>query len=127
MGNIAIISFYVSFATIVAMVSAKSFQISSGKENLLNKLSGKTDVTVHSVYWNIKKFFSYFNRKSAIALVQYIAYHILSWGRKTYHWVWNKAHTHPPSKKVIDMVRGKGDVEKPGGASFYLKQISEDK
>ena len=125
--NTAIISFYVSFAAIVGMISAKFFQLESGKENLLNKLSNKTDTTFRTANRKVRAFLSYFNRKSALALVQYIAYHILSVVRKSYHWIYNKAHAHPPSKKVIDMVRRKGEVEVRGGASFYLKQISEDK
>ncbi len=97
-----------------------------GTTTRLTFLLQKADPILRHYYSRFRSFISYFNRKSALALVQWIAYHILSWARAGYIWLHRKAHAHPPSKKVIDMVRGKGESGNIGGASFYLKKISED-
>ena len=124
--NTATIYFLASFAGIIGMITFKSFELKRGKRLWLSLVAERFDHIVHRAYGNVRTFISYFNRRSAIALVQWIAYHILSLIRSVYLWIREKAHAHPPSKKVIDMVRGKGDVTRNGGASFYLKKISED-
>ncbi len=86
----------------------------------------RSDRIIEEAYARVMKFISYFNKRSAIALVQWIAYHVLSWARSAYIWLHRKAHAHPPSKKVIDMVRGRGEIDRNGGASFYLKKIGEE-
>ena len=108
------------------MISFKAVEISSGKKSWISVMTEKTNHIFHNIYNHIKKVLSYINRKSAIALIQWIAYHILSWARDVYIWAHKKAHAHPHSKKVIDMVRGKGEIKKNGGVSFYLKRISEN-
>ncbi len=120
-----VLSFYASLIGMLGMISIKAMELRSGRKSLVSRLADKTNHIVHDYYFRVKKFFSYFNRRSAVALVQWIAYHILSWGRAIYIWIYNKAHSHAPSKKVIDMVRGKGDVNRNGGSSVYLKKISD--
>ena len=121
-----VISFYISFAGIIGMLGLKVLENRSGKKSWITRIADKTNHTVHHVYDRLKLYISYINRKSAIALIQWIAYHILSWARETYIWAYRKAHAHAPSKKVIDMVRGKGEVNKNGGSSFYFKSISTE-
>ena len=106
------------------MVSFKMAELKSGKKSWISRLSEKTNHKVHDFIVSTKTYISYINRKSALALVQWIAYHILTWARNAYIWAYHKAHAHAPSKKVIDMVRGKGEVGRKGGSSFYLKSIS---
>jgi hypothetical protein len=108
------------------MLGLKVAEIRSNKKTLISKIAEKTDDTVWKYYINTKKILSYINRKSAIALIQWIAYYILSWARRAYIWAHRKAHAHPPSKKVIDMVRGRGEIKKNGGVSFFLKSISSE-
>jgi hypothetical protein len=122
----SVISFYVSILGIIGMITFKLVEIRSGKKAWFFKIIDSKNHIMHDFFVKMKKHASYINRKSAIALIQWIAYHILSWARKTYIWAYKKAHAHPPSKKVIDMVRGKGEIKKTGGASFYLKRISEN-
>jgi hypothetical protein len=122
----AILSFYISLAGILGMLGLKVAEIRSNKKTLISKIAEKTDDTVWKYYINTKKILSYINRKSAIALIQWIAYYILSWARRAYIWAHRKAHAHPPSKKVIDMVRGRGEIKKNGGVSFFLKSISSE-
>ncbi len=104
----------------------KYYELKSGKQSFITKISSKTNHISHNIFVNTKKFISYFNRKTALALIQWIAYHILSWVREMYIKLRRLAHMHPPSKKVLDMVRGKGEIDKNKGSSIYLKMISSD-
>ena len=108
------------------MMGFKALEMRSGKKSWISRIADMTNHIVHGYFDRIRTFISYFNRKTALALVQLIAYHVLSRARAAYIWAYKKAHAHGPSKRVIDMVRGKGQVNTNGGASFYLKQISEE-
>ena len=119
-----IISFYVSILAIFGMIGFKAIEIRSGKRMLISRIADSTNHIFHNMFATVKKLISFLNKKTAIALIQWIAYHVLSWARSTYIWAYKKAHAHGPSKKVIDMVRGRGEVSKNGGTSFYLKSIS---
>jgi hypothetical protein len=119
-----IISFYISILAIFGMIGFKAIEVRSGKKSWISRIADSTNHIFHNMFDTVKKLTSYINKKSAIALIQWIAYHILSWARETYIWAYKKAHAHGPSKKVIDMVRGRGEISKNGGASFYLKSIS---
>jgi hypothetical protein len=121
----SIISFSLSFLGIIGMIGFKALEIRSGKKSWITRIADNTNHKVHYVLDRIKIFFAYFNRKTALALIQWIAYHILSWARNAYIWAYKKAHSHAPSKKVIDMVRGRGEANRNGGSSFYLKSISD--
>ena len=114
MNNIAIISFFASLAGIIGMIIWKKMPTHT-----------KIDQTIDSVYRRVSRFISYFNRHSAIALIQWVVYHVLSLIRSVYIAIRAKAHAHPPSKKVLDMVRGKVVIDRNSGASFYLKKIGE--
>lgn len=108
----------------VGMISIKAFELRSGKKSWVSRLSDNTNHIVHDYADRIKLYISYINRKSALALVQWIAYHILSWARSLYIWAYKKAHAHAHTRRVIDMVRGRGEIQRNGGSSFYLKSIS---
>lgn len=120
-----IISFYVSLAGILGMLWFKAMEVRSGKTNWFLRVVNVMNHKVHDGYVWIVKQIRLINKRTAIALVEWIAYHILSWAREVYIWAHKRAHAHPSSKRVIDMVRGKGEVKKNGGVSFYLKSISE--
>ena len=120
------LSFFIALVGIVGMISLKSFEIKRGKKLIFSRLAEKTDHFVQKIYNAVRAFISHLNKHNAIALVQWVAYYILSWLRKMYIHLHTKAHAHPHSKKVIDMVRGKGELPRSGGASFYLKRISEE-
>jgi hypothetical protein len=121
-----IISFYVSLLAIFGMIGFKAIEIRSGKKSWISRIAESTNHIFHNIFDAVKKLISFINKKTAIALIQWIAYYILSWARRVYIWAYRKAHAHGPSKRVIDMVRGKGEVSKNGGTSFYLKSISAD-
>lgn len=122
----SILSFYISILAIIGMISFKGLELRSGKKSWISRLSENTNHIVQDYYYKTRKFISYINRKSAVAFLQWIAYHILTWARNAYIWAYHKARAHAPSKKVIDMVRGRGEVNRNGGSSFYLKSISKE-
>jgi len=123
---ISMILFYISLAGIIGMMWHKSFELRNNKRSWFSLFAERFDHRVHAAYASVRTFLSYFNRKTAVALVEWMAVHILSWLRSAYIWMHRKAHAHPPSKKVIDMVRGRGEVESKSGASFYFKRLGEE-
>lgn len=118
------ISFFVSLLGIVGMLVLKARRLKMDARSKFSFVSEKVDGKIRVAFGGVRTFFSYFNRKSAVALLQWIAYHILSWMRSLFLWLQEKAHAHPHSRKVIDMVRGKGELDMTGGASFYLKNLA---
>ena len=121
----SIISFYISLAGILGMLWFKAMELRSGKTNWVLKAVNIMNHKVHDGYVWIKEKIAMINKRTAIVLIQWIAYHILSWARELYIWAHKRAHAHPHSKRVIDMVRGRGEVKKNGGVSFYLRSIGE--
>lgn len=121
-----IIVFLVALLGIIIMIVLKAFELRSGKKSLLSRIGEGTDHIVHAVYDNVKFCVNHINVHNLIVLMQWIAVHVLSSLRSMYIWLYHLAHRHPHSKKVIDMVRGKGEVDSNGGSSFYLKQISRE-
>ena len=119
------IIFYVSLLGIVMMLMMKRAEAKGGTKSLLSRLGARTDHAVYVSYLTVKFVISHINVHNGIVAVQWTAYHILSWTRAAYLRVRDLAHAHPHSKKVIDMVTGKGEVSAKGGASFYLKRIGE--
>jgi hypothetical protein len=122
----ATIIFIISLLGIVGMLFLKLHEVKTGKQSLISRLGESTDHHVHDAYDAVKYFISHLNRRTAIAAAQWVAVHVLSWLRSIYHRIYRLAHLNPHSKKVIDIVRGKVEVQRNGGSSFFLKEISED-
>ncbi|MEY2664474.1 MAG: hypothetical protein RIT04_282 [Candidatus Parcubacteria bacterium] len=122
-----ILVFFITLLAIVGMFVLKAIEIRTGKQSVLSKLGKSTDQHVHSAYDSVRYVLSHMNRNTAVAATQWVAVHVLSWLRAVYIKAYHIAHRHPHSKKVIDMVRGKGEVNLNGGSSFFLKQIAGDK
>ncbi len=123
---IASILFFGSFAGIVLMIVLKARRLKLEVRSQFSFVSEKVDTNIRYSFAMVRRFFSYFNRKSAVALAHLIAYHVFAVGHKLYRWTHKKLHAHPHSKRMINMVQGKGEVDKMGGASFYLKRISKE-
>lgn len=121
-----IIVFYLSFAGMAFMLWTKRVELATGRESLVSRLGNDVDHVFHRLETDARTVVSYFNKHTFIAFLQWIAAGILSWFRNLYIKLFHLAHRHPHSKKVIDMVRGKGEVTANGGASFFLKKISDD-
>jgi hypothetical protein len=108
------------------MLVLKHSEIKSGKKSILSRLGDDTDHIFQTAYAKVRFFISHINKRTFIVLAQWIAFHVLSFFRGIYLRIHAAAHRHPHSKKVIDMVTGKGEVDQNGGTSFYLKQIAEE-
>lgn len=86
----------------------------------------KSDHIFHAFFSGISKSISYVNKHTFIAVAQWITFHILVRVRKVYVEVKHQTLANPHGKKMIDAVRGRGEV-KDHGASFYLRKIAEKK
>jgi len=120
------IIFFISLLGIITMIVLKSIELRSGKKSLFFRMGAGTDHLVYGAYQKIRFVFSHINKHNAVNFLQWIAYHVLSVFHKLFMWVRDKAHRHPHSKKVIDMVKGKIEINQNGGASFFLKKIAEE-
>lgn len=117
--------FYISLVGIIVLILLKRREVATGRQSCISKFGERTDHIFSALFRAIRQGISYINKHTFIALAQWIAFHILVHVRKVYveikHLWLKNAHT----KKVLDMVRGKGEV-KNHGASFYLRRISEE-
>lgn len=116
--------FYISFVGIIAMILLKRYEVKSGNPTLVSRLGSSIDHWLYSVFLMVKKMIGYINRKTAIAIIQILAYHILLRIRRVYVEIKHRALLNPHGKKLIDAVRGRGEVRNHG-ASFYLRRISD--
>jgi len=118
--------FYLSFIAMILMLYMKRLELVAGKKYFLTNLADKNDHIFEKLHSDIRTVISYFNKHTFIAFLQWIAAGIILWLRNLYIKLFHIARKYPHSKKVIDMVQGKGETTGPGGASFFLKKISDD-
>ncbi|MEI6057383.1 MAG: hypothetical protein WCQ60_00230 [bacterium] len=120
-----IIIFYIALAGIILMLVLKRAEVKSGNTSILARLGAGADTFVRVTYDTGRFVISHINVHNGIVAVQWFAYHALSALRTIYLRASELAHSHPHSRKVIDMVTGRGELTGKGGASFYLKRIGE--
>jgi hypothetical protein len=106
------------------MILLKRYEVKNGRPTLVSRLGSSIDNGLYAIFLSVKRFIGYFNRKTAIAIVQVLAYHILLRIRRVYVELKHRALLNPHGKKLIDAVRGRGEVRNHG-ASFYLRRISD--
>jgi hypothetical protein len=119
-----IIIFYVALLGIIAMIVFKRHEVKTGKQSIFSKLGAGSDHIFHAVFDAVRMSISYINKHTFIALAQWITFHVLVHTRKVYVEVKHRTLANPHGKRMIDAVRGRGEV-KDHGASFYLRKISE--
>jgi len=122
---ILITLFYIFLIGIAGMLFFKRREATSGQPSIVSRLGRRSDHLFSTVFSAVSRSFSYLNKHTFIALAQWVAFHILVRIRKVYVEVKHQAMSTPQGKKMIDAVRGKGEIKK-GGASFYLRRISAD-
>lgn len=115
--------FYISLLGIVMMVVLKRHEMKTGRATIISRLGAGSDRLFSAVFAAVRKGFSYLNRRTFIALAQWLAFHVLKRVRNVYVSVKDRFISTPHGKKLIDAVRGRGEV-KDHGASFYLRRIS---
>ena len=122
-----IIIFYVSLVAMVAMLLLKRREVAGGAPSTVSRIGAGTDHVFQRVFSAVGNALSYFNRHTFKFLAQLVAFQILKTVRTIYVEIKDRFISHPQGKKLIDAVRGKGEVS-DHGASFYLRRIaSKDK
>ena len=116
--------FYGCLVGIIAMVLLKRHEVNSGHPSVVSRFGERTDHVCQTTFAAMRTLVAHVNKRSLIAVAQWIAYHVLLRTRKVYVEVKHQALQNPHSKKVIDAVRGRAEI-KDHGASFYLRQIGE--
>lgn len=121
---ILIIAFYLSFLGLVLMLVLKRHEVVSGRPTVVSQFGERTDRIFHIFFAGVRRAISYADRRTLIVIAQWLAYHVLLRIRGVYVEVKHRTLMNPHGKKVIDAVRGRGEV-KDHGASFYLRRISD--
>ncbi|MDE1975354.1 MAG: hypothetical protein KGI49_02490 [Patescibacteria group bacterium] len=116
--------FYVALLGIITMILLKRREVVTGHPSIVSRMGSGSDRFFHAIFAAVIKFLSYINRHTAIALAQWLAVHVLKYVRAIYVDAKHAFVSHPQGKKIMDAVRGRGEVAKHG-ASFYLRQIAE--
>ena len=117
--------FYGSFLGIILMLLLKRREVKTGRASLFSRLGRGTDPLFQRAFDGIAAAISYVNKHTFIALVQLVAYNILLPIRQVYVAIKHRVISNPHGKKVIDAVRGRGEIT-AHGASFYLRRIAAD-
>jgi len=117
--------FYVSLLGMLLMLFLKAREVNTGKESLVSRLGSGTDHVFAAVFGTMGRGIRAFNKHTFIWLAQWVAIHVVKHVRAAYVELKDKALKNPHTKKVIDAVRGRGQVSQHG-ASFYLRRISAD-
>lgn len=116
--------FYASLVAMLVMVVSKRHEVKTGKPSVLSRLGQGSDHFFHTIFTAVGGFFSYINKHTFIALAQWVAIHVLKYIRGWYVELKHKFISTPQGKKMMDAVRGRGQV-RDHGASFYLRRIGE--
>lgn len=107
------------------MMLGKRREMASENKSVFARIGSPLDPHTAGFFARIKEFISYINKHTFVSLAHWIAYHILFRIRNVYVSIKHKTLENPQGKKLIDAVRGRGEV-KDHGASFYLRRISAD-
>ncbi len=116
--------FYASLLGIVLMLLLKRREMKTGKPSVLSRLGRGTDDLFAGFFGAIRAAVSYVNKHTFIAIAHWVAYHVLLRIRNVYVEIKHRFLSNPHGKKVIDAVRGRGEVT-DHGASFYLRRIGD--
>jgi hypothetical protein len=117
--------FYGSLLLMMFMVMLKAREVRTGHPTVTSRMFSSMDHFFSGIFFVVRRTISYANKHTLISLVQWIAYHILRHIRAWYIELRLRAYENPHGKKVIDAVRGRGEVRKHG-SSVYLKRISNE-
>ena len=108
------------------LVLLKRQEVQTGKPSFISRFGVDSDNFFQRVFSWCKRMYAYANRKTFVALISFLAYHILFFIRKIYVEIKHRFISNPHGKHLIDAVRGRGEI-KDHGASFFLRKISADK
>ncbi len=117
--------FYVSILAMLAMVLLKRHEVMTGKESIVSRVGADSDHVFTAVFSTVKQGAAYVNRRNFILLMHVVAFHLLRAVRSVYVELKAQTLATQTGKRLIDAVRGRGDI-KSTGASFYLRRISAE-
>ena len=117
--------FYISLLAMIAMVAFKRHEARTGVPSFVSKAGAGSDHVFQAAYSAVRHGLSYVNRRTVVALAQWLAFHVLKLFRTLYVEVKHRFISTNHGKKLIDAVRGRGEVS-DHGASFFLRQIAVD-
>ena len=115
--------FYASLLGMGLMIVLKSREAKTGKPNLISRIGAGTDHVFQAIFSAWNRGFSYLNKHTFKAIAYAAAFHILKYIRGIYVEIKDLFISNPHGKKLIDAVRGRGEVS-DHGASFYLRRIT---
>lgn len=105
------------------MIVLKRFELKkTGAQE--NNIDSYIETKLKTFYSGISHYSKMANKRTLIALAQYITYHVLFYTRRIYVEIKHRTLLNPHGKRMIDAVRGRGEI-KNHGASFYLRRISD--
>jgi hypothetical protein len=114
---ITLIIFIASGLGIVALIGHKHFELSTGKKTFISHASGYTDAHVHKG----TKVFQSVNMENAGKIAGMIIAYSIVVLKKLFIYIQNRSY----SKKIVDVVSGKGVEKNTSGASIFLKRIKD--
>jgi len=103
----------------------KRRELATGRQSVVSRVGAGSDHIFQAVFMAVRKGLSYFNRRTFTLLAHWVAYHVLFHTRRIYVEIKSQAIASPHGKKLLDAVRGRGEVSTQG-ASFYLRRISAE-
>jgi hypothetical protein len=115
--------FYAALLGMGLMIVLKIREAKTGKPNLISRIGANTDHLFQSVFSACGHAFSYINKHTFKAIAYTAAFHILKYVRSIYVDIKDLFISNPHGKKLIDAVRGRGEVS-DHGASFFLRRIA---
>lgn len=117
--------FYISILAMAVMLLLKRREVMTGKCSVVSEIGAGSDHIFQAVYGYAKRGIGYLNRHSLALVANWVAFHVLKGIRYVYVEIKSQTLANPHGKRLIDAVRGRGEV-KNHGASFYLRRISAD-
>jgi hypothetical protein len=117
-------TFLASGIGLILMLSLKMFETETGRTSVLSWFSGKTNHVVHRYYFGVKKFFSYFNKRNAILLVQFVIVRIINSSKKLYNKIDERLTKNPHG--FLSTVK-QGASSQKGAVSMFLEHLDDEK
>ncbi len=119
--------FYGSLVLMVVMMGIKLLEVSRGKEIFTTRISRSIDHVFEAGYRFVRDILGHISWYNIEHGFWWCVRLIFKFLHISYKYVEYKANTDPRSKKIIDMVKGKGMPTRSPGASIYLKRIKAEK
>jgi len=115
--------FYASLVGSITMIFLKHREGKTGNATIVSHWGKGIDHVFHDFFAHVRRSISYMNRRTFIIIGQLIAFHVLLRMRNVYVDIKHRTLANPHGRKVLDAVRGRGEIKKHG-ASLYLRRIS---